>query len=467
MTFRVAVVIPTWNRAALLAQALENLGRQTYPIERVIVVDNGSTDDSAAVAARGGAHVITLAANAGFAAAVNRGIREAAGAEWIGVLNNDVTLEPDWLARLMASICNRPGLLPASFWMPWRMSELTVRSTRFAGAAAPGDAGRGAWIRHSGTSSRTIQLAPFTAAVFRAGLFERVGLLDESFESYLEDVDFGLRCAEAGLSGLYVPEAVAYHQGSATLGRWHPDTVRKIARNQLLIVAKHYPPNWILRYGWPVFIAQTLWGFIALRHGALLSYLAGKVEGLRRFREARGKHCADFLPSATRCDRPLCCHPRAKREGDPRDSAINGVRSVLETVLRSHMTRTGVVIVTYNSAGMIERCLKSCGDLPVVVVDNASKDGTCELVRRHTFATLIANPGNYGFAGAANQGVSALDTHTGPAIESRCRAEDTNRRVGGSVPGSRNWLSGGPAYRRDRVSRSVVSRSAVFPRRRH
>jgi N-acetylglucosaminyl-diphospho-decaprenol L-rhamnosyltransferase len=74
------------------------------------------------------------------------------------------------------------------------------------------------------------------------------------------------------------------------------------------------------------------------------------------------------------------------------------------------MTRTGVVIVTYNSAGMIERCLKSCGDLPVVVVDNASKDTTCELVRRHNVATLIANPGNYGFAGAANQGVSALDT---------------------------------------------------------
>jgi GT2 family glycosyltransferase len=128
--------------------------------------------------------------------------------------------------------------------------------------------------------------------VFRAGLFQQVGLLDERFESYLEDVDFGLRCAEAGLGGLYVPAAVAYHQGSATLGRWHSDTVRRIARNQLFIVAKHYPPNWILRYGWPVFIAQTLWGLVALRHGALVSYLRGKVEGLRQFREARGKHCA-------------------------------------------------------------------------------------------------------------------------------------------------------------------------------
>jgi N-acetylglucosaminyl-diphospho-decaprenol L-rhamnosyltransferase len=73
------------------------------------------------------------------------------------------------------------------------------------------------------------------------------------------------------------------------------------------------------------------------------------------------------------------------------------------------MTHTGVVIVTYNSAGMIERCLSSCADLPVVVIDNASQDATCELVRRHK-VTLIANPVNYGFAGAVNQGVAALAT---------------------------------------------------------
>jgi N-acetylglucosaminyl-diphospho-decaprenol L-rhamnosyltransferase len=78
------------------------------------------------------------------------------------------------------------------------------------------------------------------------------------------------------------------------------------------------------------------------------------------------------------------------------------------------MSRTGIVIVTYNSAGPIERCLQacedSCQDLPVVVVDNASRDATCELVRKHPSVTLIANPDNCGFAGAVNQGVSALDT---------------------------------------------------------
>jgi N-acetylglucosaminyl-diphospho-decaprenol L-rhamnosyltransferase len=74
------------------------------------------------------------------------------------------------------------------------------------------------------------------------------------------------------------------------------------------------------------------------------------------------------------------------------------------------MTRTGVVIVTYNSAAPIERCLKSCGDLTVVVVDNASKDDTCALVERHGMVRLLRNPSNSGFASAVNQGVTALDT---------------------------------------------------------
>ena len=85
-------------------------------------------------------------------------------------------------------------------------------------------------------------MAPATAALFRADLFRRVGTFDATFESYLEDVDFGLRCALAGFSGAYVPDAVAYHWGSASLGPWNPEVVRLIARNQSYLVAKHYPP---------------------------------------------------------------------------------------------------------------------------------------------------------------------------------------------------------------------------------
>ncbi len=88
------------------------------------------------------------------------------------------------------------------------------RAEHAPGAVAPVDR-----IPRSGTKCGRIRMAPMTAALFHRTLFETVGLLDESFESYLEDVDFGLRCAVAGRSGIFVPQAVAYHRGSATGGR--------------------------------------------------------------------------------------------------------------------------------------------------------------------------------------------------------------------------------------------------------
>ena len=130
-------------------------------------------------------------------------------------------------------------------------------------------------------------MAPATAALFRTELFERAGRFDEAFESYLEDVDFGLRCAAQKISGRYVPTALAWHRGSATLGRWHPETVRRMARNQLLLIARHYPGRLLLGWLWPILAAQSLWGAVAFRHGAGLAWLCGMGQGLCVFSKAR------------------------------------------------------------------------------------------------------------------------------------------------------------------------------------
>jgi len=291
---KVAAVIPNWNGAARLKKLFEHLAAQTQPIGRIIIVDNGSTDDSRAVAAGAGASVIELGANTGFSHAVNCGIR-AADAEWIVILNNDVQPEPDWLRNLMETAMAKQA------WFATGKLLDASRRDRLDGAFDAICRGACAWRCGHGrrdsalwNTPREIRFAPLTAALIRAELFERVGLLDESLESYLEDIDLGIRCAAKGLTGLYAPSAVAYHQGSATLGVWHPDTVRKISRNQLLIVAKHYPRKWILRYGWPVLVAQALWGLIALRHGRLLAYLGGKLDGVQLFRKNRGESCSNL-----------------------------------------------------------------------------------------------------------------------------------------------------------------------------
>jgi hypothetical protein len=62
-------------------------------------------------------------------------------------------------------------------------------------------------------------------------------------------------------------------------------------------VAKHYPARDLLRYGWPILVAQTLWGGVALRHGRLLSFLRGKIGGLAMFRSVR-REAAGASPGA-------------------------------------------------------------------------------------------------------------------------------------------------------------------------
>ena len=284
---RVSVVVPSWNGSALLRQVLSDLEDQELRPEEVIVIDNGSTDNSVAVAKAGGAQVLELASNLGFSRAVNRGI-QVCRSEWIAILNNDVRLERPWLACLVQKA------VEAAAWFATGKLLSAADNSKLDGTYDAVCRGACAWRCGHGRQDApvwnrggAIRFAPFTASLFRAELFERVGMLDEDFESYLEDIDFGLRCSIQRFFGIYVPEAVAYHQGSATLGRWHQDTVRKIARNQVLLVAKHYPAKWVSRSGWAVIAAQSLWGLIALRHGAGLAFLKGKLEGLQQFRSVR------------------------------------------------------------------------------------------------------------------------------------------------------------------------------------
>ncbi|MGE5325763.1 MAG: glycosyltransferase family 2 protein, partial [Deltaproteobacteria bacterium] len=253
---------------------------QIRVFDEVIVVDNGSQDDSAALAERAGARLIRLERNQGFAAAVNRGIAST-DADWIAILNNDVTLAPGWLAALLSAAEKETAYFATGKTLmasdPSRIDG-TFDAISRGGCAYRCGSGKPDGLLWS--QPRRIQMAPMTAALFRAKLFEEIGHLDESFESYLEDVDFGIRCALADRHGIYEPAAIAYHQGSSTWGQWNKYSVRLIARNQVLLTTKHFSglPRW------PIMAGQLLWGCLALRHGCAAAYLRGKMSGMRAAR---------------------------------------------------------------------------------------------------------------------------------------------------------------------------------------
>jgi GT2 family glycosyltransferase len=280
---RVAAVIPNWNGAHLLRRLLPTIVAQTRAFDSILVVDNGSSDDSIAVAESLGAQVISFQSNRGFAPAVNAGVA-ASESDVVAILNNDVELDPGWLQILHRRLDDDS----VSFVTGKTVSTADphVIDGTFDAICRGGSALRCGWGREDGplwAASRKIQFAPFTALLIRSRVFLALGGLDEAFESYLEDVEFGLRCASVGHTGIYEPAAVAKHAGSATLGMWNPRTVRNISRNQVLLLARHYDPKMLRRFGWSIAVAQLLWGLVAIRRGAAAAWLTGKVEGLRRF----------------------------------------------------------------------------------------------------------------------------------------------------------------------------------------
>lgn len=290
MAAEITIVIPNWNGAARLSRLLPALRRQSLAPCRVIVVDNGSSDSSRDETARAGAECIALSANQGFAPAVNAGVR-AASTPWVGILNNDVDLEPDYLERLLCSAESSGASFATGRILQWTRPELLDACyDLISRSGLAWRAGHGQPADNYLEPAR-IRCAPFTALAVRRDLFETVGYLDERFGSYLEDVDFGLRAAAAGAWGIYEPSAVARHEGGATLGQWSPRMVELLSRNQVLLIAKHFPEGWTSRFGIPVVVGHLLWGLLALRHGRFLAWLKGKRSALSSWGEWR-RHAA-------------------------------------------------------------------------------------------------------------------------------------------------------------------------------
>lgn len=284
----VSAVIPHQDRADLLARALRSLFDQRLPPEvslEVIVVDNGSRDESLAVAAELGARAVPLGSNQGVSRALNRGIEAAAG-EWIALVNNDVELAPDWLRSLLA------GASRTEAWFATGKIFDAARRDLLDGAGDAVCTGGAAWRLGHGKRDGPAFSVPrptffpaATASLFRREFFDLAGLFDESFFAYLEDVDLGMRAASLGLRGTYVPQAVAWHQGSRTGGRWSDRSVAWITRHQLLLLSKHYSEHLLLRFGRPVAVAQLLWAALALSRGRWRAWLRGVALGLKDCRE--------------------------------------------------------------------------------------------------------------------------------------------------------------------------------------
>jgi len=281
----ISIVIPNWNGAAYLERCLGSLEVQCGQCGEILVVDNGSTDGSAEVAARVAprATVIRLGRNMGFAAAANAGIRAAHG-DWVAVLNNDTEVSPSWLRECASGIERHPE---AAF-LACRIMDIRARERVFSAGDCFLRAGVG-YRRGQELPDRDeygVECAVFSAcgcaALYRKAVLERIGLFDERFFAYLEDVDLGLRLRAAGHCGWYLPSAVVYHHGGATSGgEFSSLAVRLRTRNAVLLLIKSLPAAILGRCAPMILAAQVSWALRALSHGRVLSYTLGLAGALR------------------------------------------------------------------------------------------------------------------------------------------------------------------------------------------
>ena len=284
---KTTIVIPNYNGAAHLALLFPSIAAQSRPVARILVVDNHSTDHSREVVGHQ-AEWLPLERNYGFAHAVNRGI-EATDTEYVAILNNDVVLEPQWLEELEDAL-DDPDVSFASPLLLAAHAPQTIDGTwdLLSRSGCPVRALRGeAGLEPDSKNTRVIHFAPMTAALFKVALFRKIGPLDEDFVNYLEDVEFGLRAARQGYTGRYVPSARGLHVGSATLGIHSARTTFWNARNQILLLARHYPPACLRRWWRPIIVGNLLFLAQAARYGHFLAAVRGKLEALRHWRRFR------------------------------------------------------------------------------------------------------------------------------------------------------------------------------------
>jgi GT2 family glycosyltransferase len=280
----VSVIVPNWNGAHLIGGCLESLRRQTYSRIEVLVADGASRDGSAELIAErySEARLLRLERNYGFAGNVNAGLRQARG-EVLALLNNDAEAEPAWVVELVSALQTNSGAGSCASKILDYHDRRRIASAgdllRRNGLAA--QRGNGALDGPDFDRPDEVFAASGGAAAFRRSMLEDVGLLDEAFISYLEDVDLGLRGRLRGWSCRYVPAARVYHRVSATGGGQLASFY--VARNSIRLLARGFPTG-VLRACWaPMLSAQLQRSLAAVRRGrgaAARATLRGQVAGL-------------------------------------------------------------------------------------------------------------------------------------------------------------------------------------------
>jgi GT2 family glycosyltransferase len=259
----VFVVVLNYCRADDTIDCVRSLRRSEGLKPEIIVVDNGSDDDSVEriAGAFPDVQVVRNASNLGYAGGNNVGIERALkdGAAYVLVVNNDCTVAPDAVGKMVDAACARDADIVSpkvyDFFKPDVIQYAGYRNVHLLGQGLPIGEGE----RDEGQYDQETELnaAPGCAMLLGRRFLESVGLFDERFFAYSEELDLCRRARTAGCRILFVPSARVWHKKAATLNLWGPEYTYYLTRGRLIYARKHL--------GWGAFLLVFLPYFVVVK----------------------------------------------------------------------------------------------------------------------------------------------------------------------------------------------------------
>jgi len=242
-----SVIIVNWNGLSCLPDCLDSLSGQTFQDFEVVLVDNGSKDESVKFVNESYPWVklVALDQNTGFAAGNNLGLKHAVG-EYIITLNNDTRVEPDWLEHLVNTADTHPdagmiGCRICSFDDPDVIDSIGMGICR--DGMSRGRFRNKRWPETRFNDVEEILFPSACAALYRRSMIDEIGFFDDDFFAYAEDSDLGLRGRLAGWGAVLTTRGIVYHKYSKSSGSFSSFKVYLVERNHYWVVLKNFPPG--------------------------------------------------------------------------------------------------------------------------------------------------------------------------------------------------------------------------------
>jgi len=249
----VSIIVVNFNGKNLLEKCFRSLELLKYPKQRfeILMVDNASTDGSVAFVRKNFKQIKTLKrTNNNYCAANNLGIKHAKG-EFVVMLNNDVEVDCNWLKELVKVIGRNKKI--AAVGSKILLPDGKIQSVGHTEFPYHYWGDQGLFEDDIGQYDKIKEVESISncSALYRKSIFKEVGLFDEDFIMYVEDVDMAFRIKKKGSKIYYAPASLVYHR---LHGSGQDDNERKfyIEKNRLLFVAKYFPqklPDLIFGHG--------------------------------------------------------------------------------------------------------------------------------------------------------------------------------------------------------------------------